>query len=455
MAYVDKARVEGTLYDISPSPTGNLDSTSENAYTSSDVAQANVTTWTNVDPILNTEQHRSIFSKVTGMIKNIRYLYNLVGSGTFAPGNGTTITDVVNNKAPKSHSHTAAQLPTSNSQINSTSYVPTSALIYSMNQTLNSLNDAIEEIENNLSSQSEYDKNHSIVAIITSTSQADTFCNTYNHANGYNGLKLGQRIYIGDGTYNQLWYIAGFDCEYNTAAADGTLKSNGYGICLIPEIYVTEANWNNNGLYFINSFMPDVSSFSHTSYKQSTMHTSTLPTVANNLRNVLGNHLINRNVLLGSSVNLTYTPTSTNINGTNAYTWTTAYCTLLSPKQITGTYFSQKYKNGSDGSYSYTPQEYSSNKYDDGEANYKLPLFNYEKATTGTAYWTRAHAGIESFRPTDPDWDGTIRTSELVWYVFEYVINTNVAGRIYPNYNVWGDLMNPRKGAVRPMIYIR
>ena len=143
MAYVDKARVEGTLYDISPSPTGNLDSTSENAYTSSDVAQANATTWTNVDPILNTEQHRSIFSKVTGMIKNIRYLYNIVGSGTFAPGNGTTITDVVNNKAPKSHSHTAAQLPTSNSQINSTSYVPTSALIYSMNQTLNSLNDAL------------------------------------------------------------------------------------------------------------------------------------------------------------------------------------------------------------------------------------------------------------------------------------------------------------------------
>ena len=44
--------------------------------------------------------------------------------------------------------------------------------------------DAIEDIESNLSSQSEYDKNHSIVAIITSTSQADTFCNTYNHANG-------------------------------------------------------------------------------------------------------------------------------------------------------------------------------------------------------------------------------------------------------------------------------
>ena len=80
MAYVDKARVEGTLYDISPSPTGNLDSTSENAYTSSDVAQANATTWTNVDPILNTEQHRSIFSKVTIRISIVSQILLIIDS---------------------------------------------------------------------------------------------------------------------------------------------------------------------------------------------------------------------------------------------------------------------------------------------------------------------------------------------------------------------------------------
>ena len=238
MAYVDKARVEGTLYDISPSPTGNLDSTSDNAYTSSDVAQANATTWTNVDPILATEQHRSIFSKLTSMIKNIRYLYNIVGSGTFAPGNGTTVTDVVNNKAPKSHTHTAAQLPTSNSQINSTSYVPTSALIYSMNQTLNSLNDALEEIEGNISTpvpnNTMYDSNHTIVATINSTADADNFCNKYNHANNYNGLKLGQIINIKYNNYTSQFIIAGFDMESNRYASDGTLYDNGYGICLMP-----------------------------------------------------------------------------------------------------------------------------------------------------------------------------------------------------------------------------
>ena len=307
---------------------------------------------------------------------------------------------------------------------------------------------------------SRYDASTVKTYTINSITDTNQFCNTYNHDNNYskNGndkLRLGDRIQINDGTYNKAWIIAGFDMEANNIADDGRANNNGYGICLIPETYVTEADWNSNGSYSINSFMPNVSSFPHTSYKQSTMHTSTLPTVANNLRNVLGNHLINRKVLLGSRVNLTYTPTTTSINGTNAYTWTTAYCTLLSPKQITGTYFSRKYTNGSDGSYSYTPSEYSSNKYDDGEANYKLPLFNYEKSTTGTAYWTRAHAGIESFRPTDPDWDGTIRTYEQVWYVYENVINTDVAGRIHPNYDVWGDLMNRRKGAVRPMIYIR
>ena len=244
--------------------------------------------------------------------------------------------------------------------------------------------------------------------------------------------------------------------EANNIADDGRANNNGYGICLIPETYVTEADWNSNGSYSINSFMPNVSSFPHTSYKQSTMHTSTLPTVASKLRSVLGNHLINRNVLLGSRVNLTYTPTSTNINGTNAYTWTTAYCTLLSPKQITGTYFSEKYTNGSDGLYSYTPSEYHSNKYDDGEANYKLPLFNYEEIFMGYDYWTRTHAGIEAFRPTDPEWDGTIRTSEQVWYIFDRQYNPGkVSARISPDYDIWDDPINRSKGAVRPMIYIR
>ena len=94
------------------------------------------------------------------------------------------------------------------------------------------------------------------------------------------------------------------------------------------------------------------------------MHTTTLPAVANNLKNVLGDHLINRNVLLGNSINTT--------KDTFSYIWTTSYCTLMSGCQLTG-------KIG----------EYW-NSYDDGEANYKLPLFDYTtfRITTST-YWIR------------------------------------------------------------------
>ena len=36
----------------------------------------------------------------------------------------------------------------------------------------------------------------------SSLSDVDNFFNTYNHANGYNGLKLGNYVTINDGTYN-------------------------------------------------------------------------------------------------------------------------------------------------------------------------------------------------------------------------------------------------------------
>lgn len=86
--------------------------------------------------------------------------------------------------------------------------------------------DTLEEIENNipLKNNSEYDPNHTLITTISSVSDANTFCNTYNHNNGYNGLKLGQRIQINDGVYNAAWIIAGFDLEAGNIAEDGTKK---------------------------------------------------------------------------------------------------------------------------------------------------------------------------------------------------------------------------------------
>ena len=138
--------------------------------------------------------------------------------------------------------------------------------------------------------------------------------------------------------------------ESNQLAADDTIYDNGYGICLIPKTQITTATWNAT-----NTLVG--------AYKSSTMHTTNLPGIVTKLQGVLGSHLIQRNVLLSSSIDGGY--------HSNAYTWTTAYATLMSTGQMTGTFAKNR------------------NKYDDGEANYKLPVFNFTEFKTGSYFWLR------------------------------------------------------------------
>lgn len=194
----------------------------------------------------------------------------------------------------------------------------------------------------------------------SSIKDVDNFLSKCNHATGYYGATIGSYVTIKDGTYNKQWIIAGFDCEYNHKILDvdgstSVIKDNGYGICLIPKASLGNTKWDgdNNRTY--------------KGYYGSTMHTSTLPTVANNLKKVLGNHLIERNVLLSNSICDEYNQPKY----TNSYVWTTAYCTLMSMGQVTGKFAS------------------NNSKYDDGEANYKLPLFNYETWNFDTWAWLR------------------------------------------------------------------
>ena len=97
----------------------------------------------------------------------------------------------------------------------------------------------MEEIENSIPDDSIgipntlYDASEPIISTLSSVSDANIFCNKYNHNNGYNGLKLGQTIVINDGMYDMRWQIAGFDLEYKKYASDGTIRDNGYGICLV------------------------------------------------------------------------------------------------------------------------------------------------------------------------------------------------------------------------------
>lgn len=95
------------------------------------------------------------------------------------------------------------------------------------------------------------------------------------------------------------------------------------------------------------------------------MNKTTLPAVATILNGVLGSHLVLRNALLSSDRE------GASPYYANAYTWTRVYCTLMSTGQVTGKFASNE------------------NKYDDGEANYKLPLFNYESWSFDDFAWLR------------------------------------------------------------------
>lgn len=184
----------------------------------------------------------------------------------------------------------------------------------------------------------------------SSVEDVNTFLDACNHVTGYYGATIGSYVTINDGTYNKEWVIAGFDMEHNKIYLDG-IYDNGYGICLIPKNSLGNYAWS----YKVNGYTSD--------YKNSDMNKTILPEVANNLKKILGDHLIERRVILSSARNSNYYA--------SAYSWTTAYCTLMSAGQITGTFFS------------------NSNKYDDGEANYKLPLFNYETWSFDAIAWLR------------------------------------------------------------------
>ena len=211
----------------------------------------------------------------------------------------------------------------------------------------------------------------------SSIEDVNNFLDACNYITGYYGASIGSYVTINDGTYNKEWVIAGFYMEHNAKAADGSTYDNGYGICLIPKTSLGNYVWDNS-------------------------NTSTLPTVANNLKNVLGDHLVLRNVLLSNARDSNYYA--------SAYTCTTAYCTLMSAGQVTGTFASNR------------------NKYDDGEANYKLPLFNYEAWSFDAIAWLRGLYGIDNY------------------YIYVYGLTTSGDPRyIHCNYSY----------GLRPLIYIR
>ena len=186
MASVDKVKVGSTSYDISPSKDGTL-----NGFTSNDAASP--TAWSAANAITTSDTNSTIFSKVTTMIKNVRWLYSKLGTTDFSATGQSTVTGALsalqtglNGKAASYHSHTTAQLPVSSSQTNSNSYIPTSALVYSMQQQINSLNDATNSLKTSVSNGKSSlasaitDKGISTSATATFDTMANNIRNTIN-----------------------------------------------------------------------------------------------------------------------------------------------------------------------------------------------------------------------------------------------------------------------------------
>ena len=442
MANVDHIKVGSTSYDISPSPTGTL-TTGTGGFSSSDVAQASATSWTSVDQITTSDNHASIFTKITQMAKNVRYLYNVLGTGF---STGSTVKNQIDGKAAANHSHKVAQLPTSSTQVNSNDYIPTSALIYSINQTLTSLNDASNKSSlgkdiitlydiGGVPDGSSFSSDTSIQSIIIKIlgdasnldhdttppntryevknlgtwsrySDVDSFLDKCKHATGYYGASIGSTITIKDGTYNKDWVIVGFDMEHNRSAADGTPYDNGYGIFMIPttSLFNPGSEW----MGFNNGYM-------HTHVHDQINNILSSFSTSNS---ILGNHLINRRMLLSNYTNYWSSPLQT-----HGYEWTTGYGALMSAGQITGTFAS------------------NTNIYDDGEANYKLPYFNFKTWQFGDYTYLRGLGGSASYNNHSNYYDKP-------WHVS----NGSVLGHDIASYQTE---INGKKPGIFPLIMIR
>lgn len=239
-------------------------------------------------------------------------------------------------------------------------------------------------------------------------------------------MAIGNKITIQDGTYNTTWVIAGFDLEHKQIAADGSVYDNGYGIALIPDELIKDsakAQYHSDGNFTGG-------------YISSSIHTISIPAMVNKFTNVLGNHIVTRNVLLSSSnIGTNSNSGTTTTRYSSSYTWTTSKATLMSAGQLTGTFGSHN------------------NKYDDGEATYKLPLFDHADISYGYngsdrrpnytqpySYWLR---NIKGGYKSGSTYANTVR-----WEEHKEDGETYYTEGVYESY-VTSSLL------IRPLIYIR
>lgn len=412
-------------YDISPSPNGTLDS---DWYVSEDSSTENAQYYDeNISKIENTDDNKTIFSKITGMIRNIRYLFNRIGKTPFESDTVSNaivdLNNICDDKADIQHSHTINDLPVTTELENSSSSIPTSEVVYNVNKDLNDKYDAyssdmiisltssmpcgaiqvgtfidnmnIGDILKRILRKGPNPEKYEDVKIATWNDVSDvvSFFNTYNADNQWSGLKLGNYIEIKtynlqenttthelekDGYYYTEWVIAGFDCEKRDS------HDNGYGICLIPKTPLIDKDGGTIAISYNDPYPQE-----NAGYKNSNIHRYLNDYWVKALE-VLGDHLVDRDVRLSNEVE-----DAEILNGSwvsSDYIWTKAKLTLLSIGQVTNKFNSH------------------TNEYDDGESDYYLPIFEqieYPTKSMETPYenswWVRNLVGrfSKEYSPDD------------------------------------------------------
>ena len=157
------------------------------------------------------------------------------------------------------------------------------------------------------------------------------------------------------------YVIVGFDLEANNLATDGSSANNGYGVYLITPTWARQCSWSNSATIpepYINSNIRNGSSVD-TPYDDS-------------YRDLIGDHLVERNVLVSSSVD----PTS---GKPTSYSWSKESITVPTMHNMTG-------------------ESYA----DDGELNFLLPLCKTAEGIgrltqdSNFYYWSRNIYGIDT-----------------------------------------------------------
>ena len=182
----------------------------------------------------------------------------------------------------------------------------------------------------------------------------------------FTGLYVGDEITIQDGTYNAVWLIAGFDTEYNK----GDTAFTTHHITLIPKTALYNDQMNS-------------SDTTAGGYKGSAMHTTKLPALATKLQTALGTHLLTHRAMISNAVN-----TEAASGGSSAWKgmasgweWTDVKCVLPTEVQV------------------YGGTAFSSSGWDTGEAEQKLPVFNFINPVQfgRWAFWLRCVASSANF----------------------------------------------------------